>query len=235
MNILEARNHPLVEYARQNLWGSGITTTPEQFEAAFDNLSSDDQQLVRTFFTAATTSCPVPLTLVEDSKYGPAYLEKRYTSIDFWYRYLKEGPLKYSSFGSPVDLTHLGGRGRRYDQNWIPVGREYGLVGPSTYEGHILPRLIIDVIDYSQKYKFDVTKQTFKALDLITGSAHAPLEAIAALALYMNDMSGMGFSAEHLKKRLFDEGYQQETPEDYWRPIFEYLSEMLPEDLHFHD
>lgn len=46
----------------------------------------------RTFFTAATVSCPVPLTLAEDPKYGPAYLEKRYTSVDFWYRYLKEGP-----------------------------------------------------------------------------------------------------------------------------------------------
>lgn len=230
MNLLEARNHPLVKYARTNLWGSGITTIPEQFEEQFLALSEDDRQLVRTFFTAATTSCPVPLSLSENPKYGPAYLEKRYTSIDFWYRYLKEGPLKDSSFGSPVDLTHLGGRGRRYDQNWIPKGREYGLIGPSTYEGHVLPRLIIDFINYFQHSEFDVAAMTFQALDTISDQASDPIEAIASLAEYMK---GLGFDVKRLKERLFDEGYQQETPEDYWRPIFESLNDLLPDALNF--
>ena len=39
MNLLEARNHPLVEYARTNLWGSGVTTIPEQFIADFEALT----------------------------------------------------------------------------------------------------------------------------------------------------------------------------------------------------
>ena len=43
----------------------------------------------------------------------------------------------------------------------------------------------------------------------------------------------MGFSAEHLKERLFDEGYQQETPEGYWRPIFESLKGLLLAEMGF--
>lgn len=230
MNLLEARNHPLVEYAKKNLWGSGVTNIPEQFEEQFLALSEDDQQLVRTFFTAATVSCPVPLSLAEDPQYGPAYLEVRHTSVDFWYRYLKEGPLKDSPFGSPVDLTHLGGRGRRYDQNWIPEGREYGLIGPSTYEGHVLPRLIIDFINSFQHTELDVTTITFEALDLISDQANNPYEAIASLAEYMR---GLGFDVDRLKERLFDEGYQQETPEGYWRPLFEVLNDLLPDTLNF--
>ena len=232
MNLLEARNHPLVEYARTNLWGSGVTTIPEQFIADFEALTPSYQQLVRVFFTAATISCPVPLSLAENPKYGPAYLEERYTSVDFWYRYLKEGPLKDSSFGSPVDLTHLGGRGRRYDQNWIPEGREYGLIGRSTYEGHIIPRLLIDIINYSKKYELDVAEHTFCALDLVAARPDEPIRAIASLAIYMREL---GFGLEHLKDRLFDSGYREETPEKYWRPILEHLSTMLPEGFQFHD
>lgn len=230
MNIREARIHPLVEYTRINLWGSGVTDIPEQFVADFEALTPSYQQLVRVFFTAATVSCPVPLSLAENPKYGPAYLEERYTSVDFWYRYLKEGSLRDSSFGEPVDLTHLGGRGRRYDQNWIPVGRENTLVGPSTYEGHVLPRLIIDVINYLQYSEFDVATMTFQVLDTISDQANNPLEAIASLAEYMK---GLGFDVKRLKERLFDEGYQQETPEGYWRPIFEVLNDILPTALNF--
>ena len=105
MNLSEARRHPLVEYARTNLWGSGATDIPEQFENEFNALSPEDQQIVRVLFTAATISCPIPLSLAKDPKYGPAYLEKRYSSVGFWYRYLKKGPLKDTSFGSLVDLT----------------------------------------------------------------------------------------------------------------------------------
>jgi len=232
MNLSEARSHPLVEYARTNLWGSGITTIPEQFEEEFNSLSASDRQLVRVLFTAATVSCPVPLSLAEDPKYGPAYLEKRYTSVDFWYRYLKEGPLKDSSFGDPVDLTHLGGRGRRYDQGWIPDGREYGVVGPSTYEGHILPRMIIDILNYSREQRLDVSENTFHALNLIALTPDEPIRAIASLAIYM---SALGFHRGQLHDRLFDAGYRGETPEDYWRPILESLGTLLPRDLQFHD
>lgn len=232
MNLLEARSHPLVEYAKTNLWGSGVTDIPEQFEKEFFDLSEDDQRLVRTFFTAATISCPVPLSLSEDPKYGPTYLEKRYTSVDFWYRYLKEGPLKDSSFGDPVDLTHLGGRGRRYDQNWIPEGREYGLIGPSTYEGHVLPRLIIDILNYSRGQQLDVSENTFRSLDLIALTSDEPIRAIASLAIYMD---ALGFRRGQLHDRLFDAGYRDETPEDYWRPILESLGTLLPKELRFHD
>lgn len=230
MNLQEAKHHPLVEYARENLWGSGTATIPEQFEEQFLALSEDDQRLVRTFFTAATVSCPVPLSLAEDPRYGPGYLEVRYTSVDFWYRYLKEGIFKNTSFGAPVDLTHLGGRGSRYDNDWIPVGRESGLVGPSTYEGHILPRLIIDILNFSQKYELNVAEQTFRALDIVINTANDPLGTIASLALYMKEI---GFGVEPLKERLFDEGYQQETPKRYWYLKFDQLNSMLPEELRY--
>lgn len=232
MNLIEARNHPLVKYAQENLWGSGVTDIPEQFEKEFFALPENDQRFVRTFFTAATTSCPVPLSLAEDPQYGPAYLEKRYTSVETWYRYLKKGPLRDSSFGEPVDLTHLGGRGRRYDQNWIPEGRENTLIGPSTYEGHILPRLIIDILDYSRKQQLDVSENTFHALNLIAFTPDEPIRAIASLAIYMN---ALGFSRGQLHDRLFDAGYRDETPEDYWRPILESLGTLLPKELRFHD
>ena len=231
MNLSEARRHPLVEYARTNLWGSGATDIPEQFENEFNALSPEDQQIVRVLFTAATISCPIPLSLAKDPKYGPAYLEKRYSSVGFWYRYLKKGPLKDTSFGSPVDLTHFGGRGWKFDKKWISADKKYSLIGPSTYEGHVLPRLIIDFINYySQQSEFDVATMTFQALDTISDQASNPIEAIASLAEYMK---GLGFDVKRIKERLFDEGYQKENPEGYWRPIFGYLNDILPTALNF--
>lgn len=231
MNIQEAIDHSLVRYAKENLWGSGITTIPAQFEAAFDKLRPDDQQLVRTFFTAATTSCPVPISLAEDQKYGPAYQEVRYTSVNFWYRFLELGPLYDADFGRPVDLAFLGGRGKQ-DADWVPGVYQRYLIGPSTYEGYLLPRLIIDILNFASKYEIDVAWHTTHALDIIEDNATSPYTAIATLAKYMRQI---GFGCQYLTDRLFDEGYRSETPQKYWRPIFEYLSEMLPEDLHFHD
>lgn len=166
MNTREIPNHPLVKYARENLWGSGITTIPAQFEAAFDKLPPDDQQLVRAFFTAATTSCPVPVSLAEDPKYGPAYQEVRYTSVDFWYRFLELGPLYNADFGQSVDLAFLGGRGKQ-DAGWVPDVYQHYLIGPSTYEGYILPRLIIDILNFANKYELDPVWHTTHALDII--------------------------------------------------------------------
>jgi len=232
MNIKEALAHPLVEYARKNLWGSGTTTVPEQFGEALAKLSEDDRQLVRVLFTAATVSCPVPLSLAENPKYGPDYLEVRYASVDFWYRYLKEGILKNTSFGESVDLAHLGGRGPAKDEGWIPAGRESCLSGPSTYEGHVLSRQIIDTINYSKKYELDVAEYALCALDVIAATPGEPIRAVASLAIYMHEL---GFGREHLQDRLFDAGYRDETPEGYWRPIFKHLNIMLPEGLQFHD
>ena len=235
MNIKEALAHPRVEYARKNLWGSGTTTVPEQFGEALAKLSEDDRQLVHVLFAAATTSCPVPVSLIENQKYGPNYLEERYTSVSFWFCYLKEGVLKNTSFGESVDLTRLGGRGPAKDEGWIPVGRESCLVGPSTYEGHVLSRQIIDIINYSKKYELDVAEYTLCALDVIIITATPPSEpirAVASLAIFMHEL---GFGREHLQDRLFDAGYRDETPEGYWRPIFKHLNIMLPEGLQFHD
>lgn len=224
MNIKEAVGHPLVQYARESLWGSGITTIPGRFENGFNSLPPEDQKLVRTFFTAATVSCPVPRSLAEDPKYGPDYLEKRYTSVGFWYRYLETEVLRDTAFGAPVHLSFLGGRGKRFDQGWVPAGREQGLIGPSTYEGYILPRLLIDILEFSKKYELDASANLNFALKLISSAPEEPIRLIATLA---NHMRSLGFGWQHLRDRLFDAGYQEETPEGYWRPIFEELNFML--------
>ncbi len=230
MNIQEATTHPLVDHARKELWGTGIITIPPEFEADFYLLAPEDQQLVRAFFTAAATSCPVPVRLLENPKYGPDYLEERYTSISFWFRFLKEGVLKDTSFGEPVDLTNLGGRGTAQDDGWIPAGRESCLVGPSTYEGHVLSRQIIDIIIFSKKYGLDVAEEMTTALDLIAATPNEPIRAIASLAVYMHIL---GFGEELLRDRLFDVGYRKETPERYWRPILDYLNTILPDNLQY--
>lgn len=231
MNIQEAIDHPLVRYAKENLWGSGINTLPAHSEAAFDKLTPDDQQLVRAFFTAATTSCPVPVSLAEDPMYGPAYQEVRYTSVNFWYRFLELGPLRHTDFGQPVDLAFLGGRGKQ-DADWVPGVCQRFLIGPSTYEGYILPRLIIDILNYANKYEIDAAWHTIHALDIIEANSNISCTTIAALVTYMRQI---GFGWQHLTDRLFDEGYRSETPPQYWRPVFENISEILPEELHFHD
>lgn len=43
MNIEQATTHPIVTYAKENLWGSAKTGIPEQFEAEFNALSLTDQ------------------------------------------------------------------------------------------------------------------------------------------------------------------------------------------------
>lgn len=230
MNTKEALNHSLVAYARKNLWGSGVTTVPERFEGDLALLPGDDRQLVHVLFAAAATSCPVPVRLVKDPKYGPDYLDARYTGVSFWFRYLKKGVLKNTSFGEPVDLTDLGGRGPAHDEGWIPAGRESCLIGPSTYESHVLSRQIIDIIKFSKKYELDVAKEMTTALDLIDATPNEPIRAIASLAVYMH---GLGFGRAHLQDRLFDAGYRDETPERYWRPILEYLNILLPDSLKY--
>lgn len=228
MNTNEAIEHRLVSYARKNLWGSGTTTIPEQFVDDLTGLSKNDRQVVHVLFAAATTSCPIPVRLIEDPKYGPDYLEVRYTSVSFWFRYLKREMLRNTSFGEPVDLTHLGGRGPAWDEGWIPAGRESCLIGPSTYEGHVLSRQIIDIIKFSKKYELNAAKEITTTLDLVATIPNEPIRVIASLAVYMHKL---GFGEEYLKDRLFDEGYRQETPENYWRPIFEYLNSLLPDNL----
>ncbi len=148
MLIEQAMTHPIVAYAKENLWGSAKTTIPEQFEIDFDALPPKDQQLVRAFYTGATTACGVALSLAENPKYGPAYQEKRYTSVNVWFKWLKENlPTHLSrNFGAPVELRPSKGIST-FDPSWLPESKRYCLIGPATYEGFVLPRLIIDVIN----------------------------------------------------------------------------------------
>lgn len=230
MNLNEAKRHPLVEHARENLWGSGITTIPEEFETDFNKLPHDEQQLVRTFFTAATTSCPVPITLAEDPKYGPAYQEVRYSSVNFLYRYLEQKILSNTDFGHLVDLRFIGVRGQQ-DKDCVPEIWQNFLIGPSTYEGYMIPRLILDIINYSQKCELpDVAGKVFEALDIIAKTPDNRIKIIANLSSYMREL---GFGLEHLSDRLFDAGYRDETPRGYWGPIFDQLNSYLPQDLNF--
>lgn len=224
----QAAKHPIVEYAKFHLWDSGITTIPKRVEDELNELSKDDRQKVLAFFTAASVGCPVPVTLASDSKYGPKYQVERYTQTGFWYRQLEE-LLGDSMFGHPVDLTFLGGRGTQ-DEGWVPEGRKRYLSGPSTYEGYMLPRLIIDIISFADKYGLDVTAETFRVLDLVIVFADRPFSAIAFLVIYMRQI---GFGIEHLSDRLYDEDFRNETPPEYWQPLFDHLSGLLPPELNY--
>lgn len=230
MNLLEAGNHPLVRFARENLWESGVISIPDQFEEDFYVLSAGDRQLVRAFFLGATTGCPSVFSLCDNPEYGPAYQERRYGSTAAWYRVLKEGVLKDDYFGDPVDLTHFGEQGNQ-DVGWVPEDRQRNVQGPSTYEGYTLPRMIIDVLNFSVEKGLDPMEKTFFVLDLIENTPNS-LHAIAALAYYMRKLD---IKPDAIKATIFDPDYAAELPKGYWYALFGFVSDMLPDELQYDD
>lgn len=226
----QASQHKLVTFAKQNLWESGVTSVPEQFEADFYALPEKDRQLVRAFFLAATTGCSSAFSLGKDPKYGPAYQERRYGSTAAWYRVLKEGILKDNYFGDPVDLIQFGERGHQ-DTGWVPEDKQRKVQGPSTYEGYTLPRMIIDVLNFSVEQNLDHMAEVAFTLDLIESSPSS-LMAIASLAYHMHRL---GIKPDVIKATIFDSDYAAELPKAYWRPLFFYVSRMLPDELQYDD
>lgn len=221
MNIKEAMQHPLVAHAKENLWGSAITTVPVEFQAGFDGLSPHDQQLVRAFFTGATTACGVAESLASDPNYGPAYQERRYTSVNAWYRFLKKNlPKNLSqSFGYPVELKSKTGGVLKYDPDWLPEKNRFSISGPATYEGFVLPRQIIDVIDNPNL--------VFGSIDVASRQATI-LQAIAKTAEYQFQN---GVDSSKIKNRLFDQSITLELHPDYWLPLLSRLNRYLPQEL----
>lgn len=230
MKIQEAISHPLVQYARENLWETGVISIPEQFEKDFYTLPEKDRQLVRAFFYAATSGCPEPVTLAEDPKHGPAYQERRYGSTSTWY-HVQEGIFrdKDGHFGDRVDLTPFGERGHQ-DAGWVPENRQHSVQGPSTYEGFTLPRMIIDVLNFSVEKGLDPMAEVTHTLDLIE-NVRSPLIAIASLAFRMHRL---GMKPDAIKARIYDSDYGNELPKKYWFLLFSIVSAMLPEALQYH-
>jgi|CXWL01.1.fsa_nt_gi hypothetical protein len=224
MNIQEAIDHPLVDYAREELWGSGVTTIPAEFENDFYRLGPEDQRLVRAFFLAATNACPVPITLAEDPEYGPAYQEVRYSSVGFWFRYffLEEGlPLDHQT------SIHRFGRGKQ-DENWVPLSKKGILEGPSAYAGYVTPRLVLDLINQAKA----IGLEPIKVIDYLCRTN--PDDDGRVLALILNAallLEALGRPPGEIKQRLFDQGYRQEVPAVYWNFIVSQLNWRLPEEL----
>lgn len=226
MNIEQATTHPIVTYAKENLWGSAKIGIPEQFEAGFNALSLTDQQLVRAFYTGATTACGVAISLAENPQYGPAYQEARYTSVNFWYVFLKENLPSHLSrpFGSPVELK-IGKGVSKFDPDWLDKSHRQCLQGPATYEGFVLPRLVIDVINHATKTNSDPGKEFVNLFDKLSQSPTI-LQAVVVAAKHQ---LGSGVPAETVKTRVFNESIHTELHPDYWSPIYRRLNIYLPE------
>ena len=238
MNLTEATNHPLILHAKKELWGTGVISIPDKYEDEFYSLTQADQQLLRTFFTAATTSCPVPLTLANDSSYGPAYQEKRYSEVNFMYTYLKERSIDPKlGFGQSVDLSSIGERGLQ-DSGWVPENKSHTLEGPSTYFGYLIPRLVIDIlkrVDYLRK-ESDCYIETDPSIWLFIIEAELSLcrNLYEAISLLVGELIFLYVDPEIIKQRVFDSGYRKEVPSKYLDPIYSQLNSILSPEYQFH-
>lgn len=211
--------HPLVEKARQKNWGVGGFVKDQDIPEFFSLTPQQQAQ-----YLGALVECPVVISLGEDPKYGPDYQVVRYASVGFWYSQLKDelrGTPLASRFGVLVDLSQFGGRGK-YDSEWITEENRNTIKGPETYFGYILPRQLIDIMkvtykryEKSKNVQDLVSRRLFLALEIIK-QAPSLEDAVVQMAVLCKSY---GCITDQIIDRVFDVGYQEEMPREYWEPI----------------
>lgn len=233
--------HPLVNIARNKLWGDSGLIRSEDWEGFF-GLSRIDQAR----YIGARDNCNVVESLAKNPKYGPEYQVGRYFSVNFWYSYLlKEFKKaeKFEDFGKPVVIRNLGGIGH-HDPHWVPKERKGIVRGPMTYHGYVLPRQIIDIANLSREYLLRLQKQNsshvpYTEIDSLDFSARqvflnlllvidSPSLDVAVSRLAINSRI-LGMKKGDILQRVFDPGYKKEMPEAYWKHYFDKVRKLLEE------